>query len=120
MKLLHIRLVSFARNSRMISSPGRFNPSLLLLHDYYVHISFLFRSLPVWKNIVPRLEYRLNNAITTIDTIFFSNSFVFFFFPLISFCPGILLFLPSAFILVTHLFSLPRLIDFKSVLFRWL
>lgn len=72
----------FAHDSLSLSlSPRSFSPS----HppDYYVHISFLFHSLPVWKNIVPRLEHRSNNAITAIDTIFSFDPCIFFFF---SFC----------------------------------
>ena len=70
----------FAHDSLSLSlslSPRSFFPS----HppDYYVHISFLFHSLPVWKNIVPRLEHRSNNAITAIDTIFSFDPCIFFF-----------------------------------------
>lgn len=81
MKLLHIRLVSFARNSRMILSFSLSLQSFFPFYppDYYVHISFLFHSLPVWKNIVPRLEHRSNNAITAIDTIFSFDPCIFLF-----------------------------------------
>lgn len=66
--------------------------------DYYVHISFLFHSLPVWKNIVPRLEHRSNNAITAIDTIFSFDPCIFLFsFPFLLLQFSYLIFFPQFF-----------------------
>lgn len=79
----------FAHDSLSLSlSLQSFSPSYP--PDYYVHISFLFHSLPVWKNIVPRLEHRSNNAITAIDTIFSFDPCISFFFLLLQFSYSIL------------------------------